>query len=156
SGKSRRQYVIKSASTLDRLRRLRPFRTFTFSTCSTFPLLPLCSGLLYAHGHPRCNATPPLRSSSNERMIRPCDEVMIMKRALSMLLALIGSGLLLTAQVKDFRPVTEAMLRNPSPGDWLNWRRTDNAWGYSPLEQINRQNAQELQLAWSWSMDDTG
>ena len=60
------------------------------------------------------------------------------------------------AQVKDFRPVTEAMLRNPAPGDWLNWRRTDNAWGYSPLDQINRQNVQQLQLAWSWAMDDTG
>ena len=60
------------------------------------------------------------------------------------------------APVKDFRPVTEAMLRNPAPGDWLNWRRTDNAWGYSPLDQINRQNVQQLQLAWSWAMDDTG
>jgi glucose dehydrogenase len=70
--------------------------------------------------------------------------------------ALLGSSLLLTAQVKEFRPVTEAMLRNPAPGDWLNWRRTDNAWGYSPLEQINKQNVQQLQLAWSWSMDDTG
>lgn len=60
------------------------------------------------------------------------------------------------AQVKDFSPVTEAMLRNPAPGDWLNWRRTDNAWGYSPLDQINRQNVQQLQLAWSWAMDDTG
>src|SRR5438876_4096495 len=62
----------------------------------------------------------------------------------------------LVAQVKDFRPVTEAMLRNPAPGDWLNWRRTDNAWGYSPLDQINRQNVTQLQLAWSWAMDDTG
>src|SRR5262245_15831190 len=70
--------------------------------------------------------------------------------------ALLGSTLLLTAQVKEFRPVTEAMLRNPSPGDWLNWRRTDSAWGYSPLDQINKQNVQQLQLAWSWSMDDTG
>ena len=69
---------------------------------------------------------------------------------------LLGSGLFLTAQVRDFRPVTEAMLRNPAPGDWLNWRRTDNAWGYSPLDQINQQNVQQLQLAWSWSMDDTG
>ncbi|HMC67366.1 MAG TPA: hypothetical protein VKI65_20695, partial [Gemmataceae bacterium] len=60
------------------------------------------------------------------------------------------------AQVKDFRPVTEAMLRNPAPGDWLNWRRTDNAWGFSPLDQINRQNVQQLQLAWSWAMDDSG
>ena len=63
--------------------------------------------------------------------------------------ALLGSTLLLTAQGKDFRPVTEAMLRNPAPGDWLNWRRTDNAWGYSPLDQINKQNVQQLQLAWS-------
>jgi alcohol dehydrogenase (cytochrome c) len=60
------------------------------------------------------------------------------------------------AQVKDFRPVTEAMLRNPVAGDWLNWRRTDNAWGYSPLDQINPDTVNQLQLAWSWAMDDTG
>src|SRR5215467_14744737 len=66
------------------------------------------------------------------------------------------STLWLTAQVRDFRPVSEAMLRNPAPGDWLNWRRTDNAWGYSPLDQIARQNVNQLQLAWSWAMDDTG
>ena len=71
------------------------------------------------------------------------------------LVALVSS-LLLAAEVKEFRPVTEAMLRNPAPGDWLNWRRTDSAWGYSPLEQINKQNVQQLQLAWSWSMDDNG
>ena len=62
----------------------------------------------------------------------------------------------LAAQLKDFRPVTEAALRHPAPGDWPNWRRTDNAWGYSPLDQINRQNVQQLQLSWSWAMDDTG
>ena len=66
------------------------------------------------------------------------------------------SAVWVTAQVKDFRPVTEAMLRTPAPGDWTNWRRTDNAWGYSPLDQINRQNVGRLQLAWSWAMDDTG
>src|SRR5438046_343183 len=65
-------------------------------------------------------------------------------------------SLYLFAQVKDFRPVPDAMLRNPAPGDWLNWRRTDNAWGYSPLGQINRQNVSKLQLAWAWAMDDTG
>src|ERR1700676_2254838 len=70
--------------------------------------------------------------------------------------AMLTGGLWLFAQTKDFHPVTETMLRNPAPGDWLNWRRTDNAWGYSPLDQINRQNAQQLQLAWSWAMEDTG
>ena len=76
--------------------------------------------------------------------------------ALAISSALVASSLLVTAQVREFRPVTEAMLRNPAPGDWLNWRRTDNAWGYSPLDQITKQNVQQLQLAWSWSMDDTG
>src|SRR2546426_11519338 len=71
-------------------------------------------------------------------------------------LALRAGSVLLLAQVKEFRPVTEAMLRNPAPGDWLHWRRTDNAWGYSPLDQINRQNVSQLQLPWSWAMDDTG
>ena len=77
-------------------------------------------------------------------------------RLVLLTLALLAGGLLLFAQVKEFRPVTETMLRNPAPGDWLNWRRTDNAWGYSPLGQINRQNVTQLQLAWSWAMDDTG
>src|SRR5438034_5573608 len=76
--------------------------------------------------------------------------------ALSMVLAALIGSLSIVAQVKDFRPVTDEMLRKPAPGDWLNWRRTDNAWGYSPLEQINRQNVHQLQLVWSWAMDDTG
>src|ERR1700687_1531702 len=70
--------------------------------------------------------------------------------------AVLSVNFLLVAQVKDFDTVTDTMLRNPAPGDWLNWRRTDNAWGYSPLDQINRRNVQQLQLAWSWAMEDTG
>ncbi len=76
--------------------------------------------------------------------------------AFSIFISVLLASLWLTAQVKDFRPVTEPMLRNPSPGDWLNWRRTDNAWGYSPLDQINTRNVQQLQLAWSWAMENTG
>ena len=56
------------------------------------------------------------------------------------------------AQVGTFRPVTDEMLRNPSPSDWLHSRRTYDAWSYSPLDQINRQNVGQLQLAWSWAM----
>ena len=69
-------------------------------------------------------------------------------------LASLAGGFWLFAQVKDFRPVTEAMLRNPAPGDWIVWRRTDNGWGYSPLDQIKRDNVPRLQLAWSWVMED--
>src|SRR4030081_117129 len=81
---------------------------------------------------------------------------MRLKLAVSIFVIVLVGCSWLAAQVKSFRPVTEAMLRNPAAGDWLNWRRTDNAWGYSPLDQINRQNAGQLQLAWSWAMDDTG
>src|SRR5204863_4130879 len=83
----------------------------------------------------------------------PFQEPRRMRRKLAVSISL---TVILAAQVRDFRPVTEAMLRNPPPGDWLNWRRTDNAWSYSPLDQINRRNVQQLQLAWSWAMEDTG
>ena len=91
---------------------------------------------------------------------------MTIRLAAASLITVVSAGLALTAQsgVKDTRPnqvatyrdVTEALLRNPPPEDWLNWRRTDNNWGYSPLNQITTQNVQQLQLAWSWHMDDTG
>ncbi len=57
------------------------------------------------------------------------------------------------AQGRDFTPVTDAMLQNPDPADWLSWRRTLNGWGYSPLEQIDRSNVDELRLAWSWGLE---
>ena len=45
-------------------------------------------------------------------------------------------------------PVTDALLQEPLPGDWLSWRRTRNSHGYSPLDQVTRDNVDELQLAW--------
>jgi alcohol dehydrogenase (cytochrome c) len=54
-------------------------------------------------------------------------------------------------QVKDFEPVTDRELLNPDPGDWINWRRTLDGWGYSPLNQIDRDNVGDLQLVWSWA-----
>ncbi|MCY3844551.1 MAG: PQQ-binding-like beta-propeller repeat protein [Acidobacteria bacterium] len=54
------------------------------------------------------------------------------------------------AQERDFEPVTDAMLQEPDPADWLNWRRTLDGWGYSPLDQIDRGNVHELQLVWGW------
>ena len=39
------------------------------------------------------------------------------------------------------------MLENPDPADWLNWRRTLDGWGYSPLDQITTENVHQLQLA---------
>jgi alcohol dehydrogenase (cytochrome c) len=61
----------------------------------------------------------------------------------------------LQAPLAKLTPVTDEMLRNPPPGDWLNWRRTDNGWGYSPLTQINRKNVKDLKVAWTFSMDSS-
>jgi alcohol dehydrogenase (cytochrome c) len=49
----------------------------------------------------------------------------------------------------DFVPVTDAMLQDPSPDDWLMWRRTLDGWGYSPLDQITRENVSELRMVWT-------
>ena len=68
--------------------------------------------------------------------------------AVLLLIAALGTF----AQTGTFRPVTDDVLKNPSPSDWLHWRRTYDGWGYSPLDQINRQNVGQLQLAWSWAM----
>ncbi len=53
------------------------------------------------------------------------------------------------AQEDRIRPVTDAELENPSPDDWLMWRRTLDSWGYSPLDQVNRENVSNLQMIWS-------
>ena len=64
------------------------------------------------------------------------------------------TGLTVTGEVKNYVPVTDAMLRNPDPGDWLMIRRNYQAWSHSPLTAINAANVKDLQLAWSWAMND--
>ena len=44
------------------------------------------------------------------------------------------SGVMAAAQSRDFTPVTDEMLRNPSPNDWVAWRGTTKSQGYSPLD----------------------
>ncbi len=67
-----------------------------------------------------------------------------------------GRGLTVTGQVKNYPPVTEAMLRNPDPADWLMIRRDYHASSYSPLTQINAGNVKNLRLVWEWSMNEAG
>jgi PQQ-dependent dehydrogenase (methanol/ethanol family) len=55
---------------------------------------------------------------------------------------------------RKFVPVTDAMLAKPDPANWMMWRRTLDSWGYSPLNQINRANVQQLRLVWSRGMAD--
>ena len=49
----------------------------------------------------------------------------------------------------DFVPVTDAMLQDPDPADWLMWRRTLDGWGYSPLDAVDRGNVGELRMVWT-------
>ncbi len=54
----------------------------------------------------------------------------------------------------DFTPVTDEMIQNPDPADWLMWRRTLNSWGHSPLDQINADNVDELRMVWTRGLGD--
>jgi len=56
------------------------------------------------------------------------------------------------SSLDDFTPVDDASLTAPPPDDWLTWRRSYDAHGFSPLDQIDAGNVDELQLAWSWTM----
>ena len=61
-------------------------------------------------------------------------------------------GVTVEGTVKNFVPVTDAMLRNPDPADWPMVRRNFQAQSYSPLNQINKDNVYNLRLAWTWAM----
>ena len=67
-----------------------------------------------------------------------------------------AGGVTLAGTVADYRPVTDAMLRNPDDGDWLMVRRNYEAWSYSPLAEVDRSNVGELELAWVWAMNEGG
>ncbi|MDA1371885.1 MAG: PQQ-binding-like beta-propeller repeat protein [Proteobacteria bacterium] len=56
--------------------------------------------------------------------------------------------------VPGFVDVSTEELRNPDPADWTYWRRTPQSQGYSPLDQINKDNVGQLRLAWVWGMEE--
>ena len=70
--------------------------------------------------------------------------------ALGMVSLLLAGAAALAQQPQAVDPtrnltlVTDAMLRDPPPSDWLMWRRTYNGWGYSPLDQVNKDNVKHL------------
>jgi alcohol dehydrogenase (cytochrome c) len=65
-------------------------------------------------------------------------------------------GLTVEGEVKNFVPVTEAMLRNPDPNDWLMIRHDYRASDYSTLNQITADNVKDLRLQWVWAMNEGG
>lgn len=64
------------------------------------------------------------------------------------------TGVTVAGSIENFEPVDPAELMNPSPEDWLMWRGNPQAWSYSRLDQINRNNVKNLSLAWVWNMHE--
>ena len=86
-------------------------------------------------------------------MSRACRAAVAYAAVVSAIIAIIAAGFPGRAEAQSFTPVTDAVLQNPDPADWLSWRRTLDGWGFSPLEQIERSNVGQLRLVWSWGLE---
>lgn len=64
------------------------------------------------------------------------------------------TGVTVAGLVPGYTNVSEAMLRNPDPNDWLIHRGNQQAWSYSALDQVNTDNVGELRLQWVWSLGE--
>jgi alcohol dehydrogenase (cytochrome c) len=67
-----------------------------------------------------------------------------------------AAGLVLEGNIANYVPVTDQMLLNPDPNDWLMIRGNYSAHSHSKLNQVNARNVGQLQLAWVWSMNEGG
>jgi len=56
------------------------------------------------------------------------------------------------AKLDALAEVTDAALSHPPDSDWLIWRRTYQASGFSNLKQIDKRTVARLGHAWSWSL----
>src|SRR5688572_6738020 len=84
-----------------------------------------------------------------------------MTRTLHLLVGLFLLGITWTvaaqrSRTNAFVPVTDEVLRDPSPNDWLMFSRTYDAQRFSPLTQINKENVGQLKLAWKREMGTGG
>ncbi len=57
-----------------------------------------------------------------------------------------------TTPLDRITPVTDALLNSVPDGEWLSWRRTTDAVGFSPLKQITKSNVGNLRVAWTWAL----
>ena len=70
------------------------------------------------------------------------------QRTLVLAVLLVARAVLAQPQA-EFVPVTDRVLQNPDPADWLMWRRTLDTWGFSPLTEVNRKNVGSLRMVWT-------
>ncbi len=62
-----------------------------------------------------------------------------------------GQALQAAQGISNYSPVTQQRLENPEPDNWLLYRRTYDGHGFSPLDQINATNVQNLVPVWTFS-----
>jgi len=77
-----------------------------------------------------------------------------MRNSNRLLAVLFGTSAMLAAPQaiaaeQAFVPVSDAMLANPDPAEWLMVSRTYNENRYSPLNQITKANVSQLRMAWA-------
>ena len=65
-----------------------------------------------------------------------------------------GTAALGQSDQPEWEPITEERLLNPEDGDWHYYRRTYDVTGFSPLDEINQTNVNDLRLVWAYSMRD--
>jgi glucose dehydrogenase len=70
----------------------------------------------------------------------------MLKRTICVAALLTTWATLAFAQIGDFKPVTDEVLANPDPGDWLMLNRTFDQQRFSPLKEINKSNVGQLRL----------
>lgn len=63
-------------------------------------------------------------------------------------------GVIVAGSIENYEPLSDNDLTNPSPDDWLMWRGNPQAWSYSKLDQVNRDNVSDLTLEWVWNMHE--
>ncbi|TFH75116.1 alcohol dehydrogenase [Gammaproteobacteria bacterium LSUCC0112] len=63
-------------------------------------------------------------------------------------------GVTVAGSIENYEPLTSAEMTSPSREDWLMWRGNPQAWSYSQLDQVNRDNVRNLSLEWVWNMHE--
>lgn len=76
------------------------------------------------------------------------------RSSLGFVLAVAASGAMLAQQDRPWTSVTLERLLNPPAHEWIHYRRTYDVTAFSPLDEINRSNVNQLRSVWAYSMRD--
>ena len=78
---------------------------------------------------------------------------MTLKRTWRTSLTRMVSACLLIAALSMAAAQTAEELLNPAPGEWPTFGRTLDMQRFSPLDEINKENVDDLRLAWSIGLE---